>query len=243
MKAVRSWTNRIIDLVYPRNCRFCLGPLQETEPGVICTGCLGTAKVIEPPFCQRCALPFAGKMTEEFVCGYCKDLKFHFSRAVAGCRAEGIVRDSIHRFKYNREMYYEPHLTSWLVAAAQRWIDWSKVDTIVPVPLHPRKQRSREFNQAELLARALAKQVGVPAVCKQLRRVKETVTQTALDAKARRDNLKDAFAIKEGASFQGRRVVLVDDVFTTGATLDSCARILRVNGAEDVIALAVARGV
>jgi competence protein ComFC len=243
MNAVLPWLKRTVDLVYPRNCRFCETPLAESESGVICAACLATAKLIEPPFCERCALPFYGAVTEKFTCGYCKDLKFHFSRTVSACRAQGIVRESIHRFKYNREMYYGPHLAVWLSAAATRWIDWGNVDAIVPVPLYPRKQRSREFNQAEYLATGLSRDVSVPMRSRELHRVKETVTQTALDAKGRAANLRDAFAVRHADVFAGKRLVLVDDVFTTGATMDSCAKVLRVAGAEDVIALTVARGV
>jgi ComF family protein len=188
-------------------------------------------------------LPFAGVVTDRFSCGYCKDLKFHFSRTVSACRAGGIVRDSIHRFKYNREMYYGPHLVAWLLGAATRWIDWHAVDAIVPVPLYPRKQRAREFNQAEYLALGLSGEFKMPVLNRQLRRVKDTVTQTALDAKGRAANLRNAFATTNAGAFAGKRLVLVDDVFTTGATLDGCAKVLRVAGAKDVVALTVARGV
>jgi ComF family protein len=204
---------------------------------------LTTVRRIEPPFCQQCAAPFAGAITDTFVCGYCKDLRFAFTRAVCGCRAEGIVRESIHRFKYNREMYLGPHLAEWLIEAAQQWIDWQTVDAIVPVPLHPRKKREREFNQSEYLAAALSRHFDRPALVGQLRRVKDTVTQTALDAGQRDRNLRNAFAARRMDAFSGKRLVLVDDVFTTGATLNSCARILCRAGASSVIALAVARGV
>ncbi len=170
-------------------------------------------------------------------------MRFYFSRTVCACRAEGVPRDCILRFKYNREMYFGPHLTDWLVHAAQRWIDWREIDAIVPVPLHPRKQRHREFNQAEYLADAVSRAVGVPALKRNLRRVKDTATQTKLGAEARMKNLRDAFAVRDEKAFKGKRLVILDDVFTTGATMDSCAKTLRRAGAQDVIALAVARGV
>jgi ComF family protein len=177
------------------------------------------------------------------VCGYCQDLPFRFDQTVCACRAEGIVRDSIHRFKYNREMFFGPHLAGWLVTAAQRWIDWRAVDLIVPVPLHPRKKRHREFNQAEYLAGALRRATGVPTAPRMLRRVKDTKTQTMLGAVARAANLRDAFRVRDAATVAGKRVVLVDDVFTTGATMDACAKMLRAAGVQHVIALAVARKV
>ncbi len=239
----KRWAASIVDLVFPRNCQFCATPLAESERGVICAPCLATARMIEPPFCQRCSLPFDGAISEPFVCGYCHNLHFHFERAVCACRAEGIVRDSIHRFKYNRAMYFGPHLANWLVAAARQWVDWQTVDAIVPVPLHPRKKRHREFNQAEYLAAALGRSLAVPVWRGNLRRIKDTQTQTALDAAARRENLRNAFAVRRPEAFAGKQLVLVDDGFTTGATLDSCARLLRRAGAARVIALTVARGV
>ena len=208
---------------------------------------------------------------ETFVCGYCQDLKFYFSRTVAACRAEGVVRDCILRFKYNREMHFGPHLVNWLLIAAQRWIDWREIDAIVPVPLHPRKQRHREFNQAEYLAAGVSRALrnpetvaagfslrtlkgattepsslasfDIPVVKRNLRRVKDTSTQTKLDAESRMKNLRGAFAVRDETVFNGKRLVLLDDVFTTGATMDSCAKVLKSAGAREVIALAVARGV
>ncbi len=153
------------------------------------------------------------------------------------------MRDCILGFKYQREMYFGPHLVDWLQVAARRWIDWQEVDAIVPVPLHPRKQRQREFNQAEYLADALGKALGIPVVKGRLRRVKDTSTQTKLSAEARARNMRGAFAVRDGTAFAGKRLVLLDDVFTTGATLDSCAKALRSAGTREVVALAVARGV
>ena len=228
-----------LNLIYPRNCQFCETELPEEQRGVVCATCLATAKRIEPPSCRRCSLPFAGKLDEQFDCGYCKDLKFHFSHAIAACRAQGVVRDCIHRLKYKREMYFLQHLVGWLVEAK---VNWAEVDAVVPVPLHPVKLRSREFNQAELLARHLSQVVGKPVITNAVKRVRDTTTQTKLDAQARRENLRGAFAAGRGR-VTGLRLALVDDVFTTGATLDSCAKVLVTQGAADVLALTVARGV
>ena len=231
-----------LDLIYPRNCQFCTVPLRDQEPGVICASCLALAKRIIPPFCRRCSLPFAGQLDAQIECGYCQDLPFHFSRAIAACRAEGLVRDCIHRFKYKREVYYLRHLADWLIGAGQAHVDWPAVDAIVPVPLHPVKLRDREFNQAELLAHELSRATGKPVLTNAVRRVTATLTQTKLDAHARRANLRGAFAAGRGP-VAGRRLVLVDDVFTTGATLDSCASLLTSQGAAAVTALTVARGI
>jgi ComF family protein len=121
--------------------------------------------------------------------------------------------------------------------------DRREIDAGVPVPPHPRKLRQREFNPAEYLADGLSRALRVPALKRNVRRVKDTSTQTRLDAEARARNMHGAFAVRDAAAFAGKRLVVLDDVFTTGATMDSCAKALRGAGAREVIALAVARGV
>jgi ComF family protein len=231
-----------VDLLYPRNCQFCQQPLARHERGVICAACLATVKWIEPPCCSRCALPFVGAVDSEFECGYCKELGLHFSRGVAACLARGIVLNAIHEFKYNRKMYFGQHLAEWIVTGGRKRVDWSGVDAIVPVPLHPRKKREREFNQAEYLADTVGAAFAKPVWKHSIRRVKDTPTQTLLSREERMDNLRHAFETRDSTVLKRKRVVLVDDVFTTGATLDACARVLRVAGAADVWVLTVARG-
>ena len=226
--AAKTLIRAAADLLYPRNCQFCAQPLAEHEHGVICAACLATVKWIEPPCCSRCALPFVGAVTGKFQCGYCKDLDLHFSHAVAACLARGIVLDSIHHFKYNHRPYFGQHLADWIVTAGREHMDWSGLEAIVPVPLHPRKKREREFNQAEYLADAVGTAFEKPVWKRRLRRVRDTKTQTRLNREERMDNLHDAFAAPDGGALKGCRVVLVDDVFTTGATLDACAKVLRV---------------
>ena len=241
--AAKQIISAAVDLLYPRNCHFCRQPLAEQERGVICAACLATVRWVEPPCCSRCALPFVGAVNGAFECGYCKDLDLHFSRGVAACLARGIVLASIHEFKYNRQLYFGRHLADWIVSAGRAHVDWSGVDAIVPAPLHPRKRREREFNQAEYLASALEKEFAKPVFARHVRRVRDTLTQTHLDAQERRENLSGAFAEgRRARELKGKRVLLVDDVFTTGATLDACARVLRVAGAADVWVLTVARG-
>ena len=238
-----TWARVVLDLAYPRNCPVCQTALDEADRGVICRICLGQVKFIEPPFCEQCALPYAGQVTgETFRCGYCHGRFFNFSRAVAAVRAEGVGRAAIHLLKYHGAQYVVPHLAEWLVMAGRRWVDWSAADVIVPVPLYPRKERARGFNQARLLAEALGAAVGKPVLSRAVRRVKDTATQTKLGREERARNLRGAFAVRQVAAVTGQRVVLVDDVFTTGVTLDSCARVLRNAGAADVVALTVARG-
>jgi ComF family protein len=156
--------------------------------------------------------------------------------------ARGVALEVIHHYKYRRALWFEPFLAEALVSRARPELlsgDWQ---AIVPVPLHPTKQREREFNQAERLARQLSHATGIPLCKRWLRRVRPTRTQTQLSREERQENMKDAFAWRGNEQLHGSRVVLVDDVFTTGATTNACAKVLRQAGASEIVVWTLARG-
>ena len=150
--------------------------------------------------------------------------------------------DVIHRYKYQRALWFEPFLADLLVRASRPALAKEHWDVIVPVPLHPLKKREREFNQAERLAARLGESTGLPVNTRGLRRVEPTRTQTLLTREQRAANVRHAFAVRAGCQLEGRRVILVDDVLTTGATTSACARALRNAGARTVQVWTVARG-
>jgi ComF family protein len=156
--------------------------------------------------------------------------------------AKGVVRDVIHRYKYRRAVWVEPFLAGLLVHAARPRLTPAEWDLIVPVPLYPRKEREREFNQAERLGRHLSRATGIPLAGRAMKRLVPTLSQTRLDRAARQENVRNAFAVRSGAPVCGKRIVLVDDVFTTGATTSACSRALRRAGAVRVCVWTVARG-
>lgn len=235
----KSALNALVDLFYPPHCVECGG---KTEIGWLCVACAATAPRIAAPFCDTCSHPFEGAIRGTFVCPNCKDRRFHFSHAAVAHRSDGVVRRLIHRFKYDRQYYLRHILAGWLSdSLVDERIAREPFDAFVPVPLHPARQREREFNQAQVLARTLAERTGHPALdC--LRRVKNTRTQTHFDREERMENLRNAFEMRKTASVHGKRFLLVDDVLTTGSTLDECARVLRAAGATSVRAIVVARG-
>jgi ComF family protein len=152
------------------------------------------------------------------------------------------MREMIHRLKYGRELTLAPVLGRLLNdGLADERIRERVFDGLVPVPLFATREREREFNQSEILARQLQKRCKLPIV-KALRRIRSTTTQTHFDRRMRMQNLRDAFALRQNVSVQGQKLLLVDDVFTTGSTLDECARVLREGGAHSVCALTLARG-
>lgn len=150
--------------------------------------------------------------------------------------------DAVHRYKYGRELWLEPFLAGLLIEAARPELAGGGWDLVVPVPLHPLKARHREFNQAARLAVCLGASLRLPVARRWARRIRETGTQTRLSREERARNMRAAFAIRPGVSLKGRRVVLVDDVLTTGATASACATALREAGAAAVGVWTVARG-
>jgi ComF family protein len=152
------------------------------------------------------------------------------------------VLEVIHRYKYQRALWFEPFLAELLLQRAQPELGPQHWDWLVPVPLHPTKQREREFNQAERLARHLSRATQIPVNGRLLRRVLPTRTQTLLSREERQANVRNAFVYCGRQPLNGQRLVLIDDVLTTGATTGACARVLRAAGAAEVCVWTVARG-
>jgi competence protein ComFC len=227
---------------YPEICRFCGVERAAAGEGYVCGRCRAQIRFIRPPFCERCGLPFEGDLTTAFECANCREMKLYFDSARSAVVARGVVREAIHRYKYARELWFEPFLADLLIREAGPALRAGQWDWVVPVPLFPVKEREREFNQAERLAQHLSAAVRIPLQAHLLRRVAPTLTQTQLTREQRAANVRRAFAVRRGTDLQGRRIVLVDDVFTTGATTSACARVLKAAGAERVCVWTVARG-
>ena len=238
----RCWTNAALAFFYPENCQHCRRRRATPAEGYICPDCWLQTRFIKPPFCQLCGLPFEGELTAPFECANCREMELHFTAARSAVVARGVVLDVIHRYKYQQALWFEPFLTGLLVRAAAPEFRQARPDVIVPVPLHPLKQRERGFNQAERLSDRLSAATKIPVNKNCLRRVIPTSTQTKLTRRERAENVRRAFAVQPGTKFNGERIVLVDDVFTTGATTSACARALRAAGAGEVCVWTVARG-
>jgi len=193
-------------------------------------------------FCQQCGYPYPALEEHEaaFVCDHCAEKKWHFQWARAGYRTEGQVREAIIGFKYRDQYYQRSRLVGWLTevfddhARAGRW------DALVPVPLYHRRRRERGFNQAAEIASGLAARRKIPVLdC--LYRYRETVSQTKLERTARWENMTGAFQMKRRFDVRGRNLLVIDDVFTTGATVNACAQALAQAGAGELAVLTVAR--
>ena len=229
-------------LFYPNVCQICGDAGATPKQGLVCAKCWEGVGFIQAPFCERCGLPYEGDITTLFKCSNCCDTELHFTSARSAVAAKGVTLEVIHRFKYNNALWFESFLADLLLREAVPVLRAERWDLIAPVPLHPTKERERGFNQAARIASHLARNLELPLCEKLVRRVATSRTQTLLTKKQRAENVRRAFAAVPGATLSGERVVLVDDVLTTGATASACARVLQELGAGEVCVWTVARG-
>ena len=242
-RSLRSWLNVGLSFLFPEVCQLCGEQRATARDGYVCGRCWSHVRFIKPPFCERCGLPFPGDLTTPFECANCREMELHFSAARSAVVAGGAVREIIHRYKYQRALWFEPFLAGLLLRETVPVLRGQNWDLIVPVPLHPLKQREREFNQAERLAARLSAATRIPVNKNLVQRVRFTNTQTLLTRSERAANMRGAFAMRPGARLDRERVILVDDVFTTGATTSACAQTLLAAGADEVCVWTVARGI
>lgn len=242
-QTVWSFFDAGLNLFYPAVCQFCREQRATYHESYVCDDCRDKVRVIDGAFCSRCGIPYDGAITEVFECGECKDVDLKFDSARAAVRVNAFILDVVHRYKYGRALWLEKFLGEYLVQAAEPALRKEHWDFIVPVPLHSVKQREREFNQAERLARYLGGAIGIPVNAGILKRITPTQSQTTLSREERAENVRKAFALRRAVDLQGARIVLVDDILTTGATTSACAGVMKKARASAVQVWTVARGV
>jgi ComF family protein len=236
----RDAANALVAALLAPTCAVCSALLDEPLSGCVCASCWRSVLPITPPVCDRCGdpLPRLTAIDCHSICGRCSTSNGLVRRARAIGPYEGTLRDIVHALKYSGRLSLARPLAELMRYRGQQLL--ADADCVVPVPLHWRRTHQRGFNQAFEIARHL----GLPVV-KALRRRRATRPQVELAADRRRANVAGAFAVRRplsrGPALQGKRVLLIDDVSTTGATLESCARVLKDCGASDVYALTAAR--
>lgn len=233
-----------LDLLYPRNCISCGKCVEGEAVRHLCWECARLVRYQSTEsYCTRCGRDMPGPHGGEYLCSLCRKTPPSFDLARSAAHFEGPTRALIHALKYKKGDYLVPDLTDLLEACFGRHYLRERLDVICPIPLHPDKLRARGYNQAALLAVELGRRLKLPVLPDALLRVRNTPTQTFLNAAQRRANMKQAFCenpvLKGWVS--GRRVLLLDDVMTTGSTLSEAASALRAAGASRINALTVAR--
>lgn len=233
----------VFDLLYPPRCPVCDGVRFSGEP-VLCPSCRDRLKLIDGAVCMCCGRPVGGGDVE-----YCFDCAKR-SRSYAGGIAlgvyEGALKDSILRFKFKGREEYAEFYADMFVKRCQKQLARFRADVMLPVPMHKRKERKRGYNQAESLTRELSARTGIPTAGDILFRTRYTAPQKDLNDVARLQNLLKAFAVNETALSKWKkdhpfqRVILVDDIYTTGSTMEACASLLKRAGAEAVMPVTIA---
>lgn len=230
----------LFTLLFPDDCRLCNEPLKEISRVPICRSCLSLPVPLAADyFCVSCRTPFLNPapLDEEGRCALCRNGLRGFDAAYTFGAYEGTLRELVHLFKYSRIRTLTKPLGDHLASAIPRDVQF---DVVVPMPLHWLRRWRRGFNQSALLAKEIARRCGIP-VMHAVSRTRSTLPQTGLTNAARRANVRGAFAVWRRRRVEGLRILLVDDVMTTGATASACALALKRAGAKYVALLTLAR--
>lgn len=240
-RGVRQLSVLALNSVLPPRCLACGSTVE--QPGALCSPCWQGIDFLAPPQCSLCGLPFEFDVGPVPLCGACARERPAFDRARAVMRYDDHSRGLILGFKHADRTEGAPAYGAWLARAGQELL--GETELIVPVPLHWRRLFTRRYNQAALLAQALGRQAHLPVALDVLRRRRHTVSQGRLNVAARERNVAGVFAVSPAkhALLRDRRVLLVDDVMTTGATVSACAKALRRAGAAAVDVLVLARSI
>lgn len=232
---------RGLDWLYPRQCAGC-DEVADWPGRHICTLCRAELNLYEYGLCRVCGAPAEGGVQHSFTCSICERSRPAFTSARAAGYFRGTIREMVHLFKYSNALWLKDDLCDLLEGALRVGFDPALVDVVVPVPLHLVRERERSYNQAAILAQELAARIGRRYDGSSLKRQRATTTQTRLNIAERKSNIAGAFMVVRPGWIEQRRILLVDDVMTTGATLHECAKVLRKAGAREVWAVTVARG-
>lgn len=235
---------RASHLLMPSACATCEQPLTHDPTPFFCRRCWELIQPLQGPACPRCHRPFASPYatvhSPTHECHDCRTRAPHYSHVWAAYAYCPPLQDAIALFKYRGKVGLADALGALLVRALPADLD---TDILMPIPLHPNRLRQREFNQSLLLADRIGPVLKRPVSYRNLVRTVDTDPQTTLHRSARLQNLRQAFALREPEEVADKRILLVDDVFTTGTTANECAGVLRRAGAKDVAILALARSV
>jgi competence protein ComFC len=247
---VRAWfteaSHALVNLIFPGGCRICDKLLPDARRVPICEECLSSFERLPSIVCEVCARPLPGlirKDGEQQLCSACRDKTYAFDCARSYAVYEGPLVQAILLLKFEQieplGKWFAERLAELAISEGQTLA----ADVVVPVPLHRDRERERGYNQAVLISKPLAKRLKLPHKAVLLVRTRARPDKRILSLEERWESVRGAFATRPGSQVDNLRVLLVDDVLTTGATLDACARALREAGAKSVIGLTVARAV
>ncbi|BCN29643.1 ComF family protein [Anaeromicropila herbilytica] len=234
---------KIIDMVYPRRCPIC-GGIITPKSEKVCPLCKEQLNYIKEPRCKKCSKPLINEVQE--YCYDCENKRFHFVRGYALWVYDNHMRKSIASFKYHNKREYADFYIEELLKGYSEEILKIAPDALIPVPVHKSRQNLRGYNQAEIIAKGIGKKLSIPILDKTLIRVKKTLPQKGLNDKERLDNLSHAFRFLDQEQMDKNleldKVILVDDIYTTGSTIEACTNILLENNVKEVYFICICIG-
>ncbi|MCM8796571.1 MAG: ComF family protein [Candidatus Omnitrophica bacterium] len=232
----------IRDIVYPKICLACKEKTDKRAvDNLICSRCWQEIKRNTPPFCYSCGRTLKGKHMRKNICANCVKQSFYFDRAFSPCVYTDIIQELIHQFKYKGKDYLARPLSRMMIDFIREFhIPIEYMDYVMPMPLHSSRLRWREFNQAEMLGRYIAEEFNKPLLSDLLVRRYPTLAQAELMPQKRISNVKGCFKVKDKTLVNGKKILLVDDVLTTGATSSEAAFTLKDAGANIVFLMTLA---
>jgi ComF family protein len=230
----------LADIIFPPKCIGC-GVVFDGNNSHFCGHCFAKINFIKSPLCHCCGIPYLGDEESNHLCGNCISTKPHFISARAVGQFDGVLLDAIHQFKYRGNIAIGKALGELMAENEYPSLNIKEYSLIIPVPLHLKRLKERGFNQSAILAKTLAKKFRMPLDITSFKRCAYTEPQVRLKKQEREANVKGAFEVTDRRKIAGQKVILVDDVYTTGNTVKECARMLVKNKAEQVAVLTLAR--
>lgn len=241
-RAGQEWLRKLMviagELVYPPRCPGCDEVIMAGEE--LCEVCRGSIHTVQEPVCKRCGKPMQDERGE--YCTDCTKKKHLYRQGKAVFVYRGAIRQSMYRFKYSNKREYAAYYAKVAAALHGDWVKRNKIEVLVPIPMYMGKQRRRGYNQAEVFARALGRELGIPVDTGIVTRVRNTIPQKELSDKERRRNLKNAFQLTHDI-VEYSQIMLIDDIYTTGSTMDAVADVLLSGGAKNIYYICISIGV
>ena len=228
-------------LVFPVECEICASHVEPPAARGVCRKCAGDIRLIEPPHCAACGRTLKSPLHPH--CGECDGEGYFFDRAYACTLYHGAMKELLHAYKFGNQKILKSFFVEIMMKFVRENLKPGDFDSIVAVPLDPNRRAERGFNQSEILSRSLAQGLEKPEQSSMLGRKKSPFTQSLLNKSERLANVKNCFFAKKQLAFAGKKILLVDDILTTGQTASECAHALKDAGAGSVTVLALARGI
>lgn len=231
-----SMINKFLNSIFPETCPVCSGKSQNHATAPICDECWNTIGPYSGPMCQRCGKPLVSDSAT--FCGGCLESEPAFEYARSFGLYDGVLRKAINHLKYYGMRRLAVPLAEMMIG-----MQLPQVDAVIPVPLHKSRHRQREFNQSALLSRQMARNLKADLIINRLTKIRDTAPQVGLRHKERIRNVKNAFRVEDEGTISGKKIILVDDVVTTGSTIRECAKVLKKAGASYIYVVSLAHGV